>query len=436
MRISAFVHPVVLPREAFTRRLCAPQEAPCASTPRPNYGALRRAASASSAVSMLQNGEASDKDRSLERGESYLQAHQDALGSNSDVPAVPRTLWLELKSHLLRMVMQRAVQNEKYEEAGRLKGELDSLNALLMLVLESSVLQSVADLRKEMRKSDSLRLQFDLESALAEEDFKRADSTRLEIHRVLTNSPAFSGLKYFEWAWLESDLDRRIRLRHAHMAWLESDVCSRLAFVRSLQAKQLKDEVFRLQHNLKQQILEENFANAAQIRDALAAENIRRSQVDMWSQLDKQVKRQKRNIERLLPYPEKLLEHQLKEAIEKEDYENAAIIRAQLADLYLLPLLDRLRQETVHMLQMLELDKVKLLEEKLTLAIHGEEYETAAQLRNQLADLERNEMMTVLEEKLVEYGAKCFTARDMEDEEYTNQFYYLGNLQMNLEGVS
>ena len=40
-----------------------------------------------------------------------------------------------MQVHLLRPLMQHAVRNERYHEAGRLKQELDSLRALLMTVL-------------------------------------------------------------------------------------------------------------------------------------------------------------------------------------------------------------------------------------------------------------------------------------------------------------
>ena len=52
----------------------------------------------------------------------------------------------------------------------------------------------------------------------------------------------------------------------------------------------LQDTAFRLRHTLSQHILEEKYEAAAEVRDALAAENIRRDTLRMWCHLDRQLK--------------------------------------------------------------------------------------------------------------------------------------------------
>ena len=53
-------------------------------------------------------------------------------------PDVPTAIWSELKAHVLKRIMKRAVVHERYEQAARLKDELEALNSLLMQVLCSS----------------------------------------------------------------------------------------------------------------------------------------------------------------------------------------------------------------------------------------------------------------------------------------------------------
>jgi hypothetical protein len=50
-------------------------------------------------------------------------------------PDVPTAIWSELKAHVLKRIMKRAVVHERYEQAARLKDELEALNSLLMQVL-------------------------------------------------------------------------------------------------------------------------------------------------------------------------------------------------------------------------------------------------------------------------------------------------------------
>jgi hypothetical protein len=52
----------------------------------------------------------------------------------------------------------------------------------------------------------------------------------------------------------------------------------------------LQDTAFRLRHTLSQHIQEEKYEAAAEVRDALAAEDMRRDTLRMWSHLDRQLK--------------------------------------------------------------------------------------------------------------------------------------------------
>ncbi len=52
-------------------------------------------------------------------------------------PDVPTAIWSELKAHVLKRILKRAVVHERYEQAARLKDELGALNSLLMQVLRA-----------------------------------------------------------------------------------------------------------------------------------------------------------------------------------------------------------------------------------------------------------------------------------------------------------
>jgi hypothetical protein len=55
------------------------------------------------------------------------------------VPNVPVVMWSKLKSQVLKLVMQHAARKERYQEAGHLKDEINSLRTLLMLARTSEI---------------------------------------------------------------------------------------------------------------------------------------------------------------------------------------------------------------------------------------------------------------------------------------------------------
>ena len=150
------------------------------------------------------------------------------------MPNVPETIWAEFRALWLRAALRHAVRHEKYERAGRLKGQLESVQSQLMQAFEGSVHDRVARLRSKMGGSELLRLQHELEHAVAEEDYDRAAKTYQQLQLEHSKTPAFSGgFKVFEWAFLESDLDARIALHSLRMSLLESDMEMRVANLRA-----------------------------------------------------------------------------------------------------------------------------------------------------------------------------------------------------------
>ena len=155
-------------------------------------------------------------------------------------------------------------------------------------------------------------------------------------------------------------------------------------------------------------------------------------------QLRWQMRGERRMLQRLEGNPQKRFEYRLQDAIEREDYEHAALLRAERQELQEVHvnsiLLSRLQNQLATMAAKMEVDAYAALECKLHVAVGAEEFETADKLRRQLLSLERSRMMTVLEEKLLQYGAlsHCFTEADpttLKDQEHAAQFYYLGNLK-------
>ena len=298
--------------------------------------------------------DASDDENSMTQDLTHKHEHLECLrgavqGAPGavpiDAPNVPQAIWSEFKVHFLKRVMQRAVQKEKFEKAGRLQHEIESLNSGLMLAFESTLLLQVASLRARMQKCELHKLQLDLEMAVAAEDYESAENTQRVIQQTENRTPAFSGFKYFEWAWLESDLDRRLYWKNFQKSWMESAIETRVTVLRSRHLLQLQDEVYRLEHLLWQDIQLENYENAARIRDELDAEKMRRESICMWSQLERQVMSMQRHMECLQAHPDKFLEYKYKEAVQKEDYETAAQFCAQLSVMNQESLLGRLEKE-------------------------------------------------------------------------------------------
>eukprot|EP00802_Teleaulax_amphioxeia_P009365 Tamp_09381.p1 GENE.Tamp_09381~~Tamp_09381.p1 ORF type:complete len:556 (-),score=89.82 Tamp_09381:518-2146(-) len=360
------------------------------------------------------------------------------------MPNVPETIWAEFRALWLRAALRHAVRHEKYERAGRLKGQLESVQSQLMQAFEGSVHDRVARLRSKMGGSALLRLQHELEHAVAEEDYDRAAKTYQQLQLEHSKTPAFSGgFKVFEWAFLESDLDARIALHSLRMSLLESDMEMRVA---NLRARLGHDTAYRLEKEMHEHIALEDYDLAAAKRAELDEENLRRDQSRMWVQLRRQTCAEQRRLLRMRARPEKLLEYQLQDAIDREDYESAARFRAKLQEVHITSLLGRLQDQMDRMVAKMEVDAYAALECKFHVAVRAEEFETADQLRRQLDSLERSRMMTVLEEKLVQHGARCFTAQaaqalapddtglaalkaDADEQEAQKQFYYLGNLK-------
>ena len=86
-------------------------------------------------------------------------------------------------------------------------------------------------MRQQLQNSEINLLRHDLSTAVAEEDYDRAETTQLRLQHTENNTPAFSGsgLKYLDWAWLESDLDTRVFLRGFHSLVMQSAIEARVA---------------------------------------------------------------------------------------------------------------------------------------------------------------------------------------------------------------
>lgn len=352
------------------------------------------------------------------------------------MPNVPETVFAEFRALWLRAVLRRAVRRENYDTASLLKGKLASVQSQLMHAIEGSVHERVARLRNKVEKSELLRLQHELDQALAEEDYNRAAKTQQQLQREHSKTPAFSGgLKMLDWAWIEADLDARIALHSLRMSCLQADIEARVAL---LGVKQKHDTAHRLEAKLHELIAMEDYEQAAVAQAKLDEENIRRDRDRMWVQLGWQIRGERRMLQRLEGNPQKRFEYRLQDAIEREDYEHAALLRAERQELQEVHvnsiLLSRLQNQLATMAAKMEVDAYAALECKLHVAVGAEEFETADKLRRQLLSLERSRMMTVLEEKLLQYGAlsHCFTEADpttLKDQEHAAQFYYLGNLK-------
>jgi len=353
-------------------------------------------------------------------------------------PDVPTAIWSELKAHVLKRILKRAVVHERYEQAARLKDELGALNSLLMQALEGSLRDRVSQMRKQVRASAELQLQIDLSIALAEEDYSKAAATRAHMDAVQRASPPFAGIRnLLHLALLESDLDTRIALGTLHRNWVLADVEARVRRQRGREAERLRqDAAFRLQHQLHHAVVLEEYDRAAKIRDALDAENRRREIEQMWSQLQRQVLSVERELLWLQRRPRQLLTYQLEEAVAQEDYEQAEEIRQQLAHVTSEAVLSRLEEQLATAVGQggARKGESEKLEEELARAVAAEDFQQASSLHRRLLALERSRMMSTLEQKLVEYGANVCLSPDPASEHVTasNQFYYLGNLQNHL----
>ena len=75
---------------------------------------------------------------SFQTGERQLKNSLPAPHAQG-VPNVPVLMWSKLKSQVLKLVMQHAARKERYQEAGQLKDEINSLRTLLMLARTSEI---------------------------------------------------------------------------------------------------------------------------------------------------------------------------------------------------------------------------------------------------------------------------------------------------------
>ena len=403
------------------------------------------------------------------------------------VPDAATSVWSALKLHVLKTVMQHAVNRQRFEDAVRLKGEVDELSALHMVVVEDKIRDRVSRMRQRLQKSDLLRLRHELDMALAEEDYARAVGTDASLRHKCISTPAFDGAKHLDWIWLATDVDVSLRKRRMQLKWLELNVRRRVRTLRSRTMLQLEDRAFRLQSDLHLLVQEEDYRRAAHVHAALREELGRRERERMWSDLKQRVDAQRQHEELLARHPLEELEYQLQDAVAREEYDDACELRGRLSALRQDSLLETLQDEIAaaradsshsrglegvgQEVQARRVDgwtqgtqspsmpgvqdegarlqkqpaaaddgpRLPLkagggedvteesvgLQEQLDAAVGKQDFKTAASLRRRQLALEHRQMMAMLEEKLVQSGAQRFSEPASSP---LSQFAYLGNL--------
>ena len=255
------------------------------------------------------------------------------LFGNSLGPQSPEAVSsFKLRILLLHMRLKVALREERYEHASRLQKQLDELRSkdtdILVTKLHNVSKVMKADLEKQRSEHEAMRIQHELDMAVAEQNFTHASVLREVLKSTVSladKQPAFAASNIV-------NSSKHALLNRIDIAWLESELATRVALMKAKHEASMQDPVARLEYQLRVALDGEDFEMASEVHERLRHHQDRQDEHAMWRELRRALGDYKARIKRLSKDPEKNLRHHLGNAINAEDYEEAACLWSQICE--------------------------------------------------------------------------------------------------------
>uniref|UniRef100_A0A6U2GBG8 Hemimethylated DNA-binding domain-containing protein n=2 Tax=Hemiselmis andersenii TaxID=464988 RepID=A0A6U2GBG8_HEMAN len=282
-------------------------------------------------------------------------------------------LWLWLERRLAA-----EVRKENFKEAAAIKQEMQAVHAKALAMLEVKIQSAASKMRVEnakKRKDVWERIKMDLEQAVVEEDYQRAEKLRAEKEAEEQRQ-----------AQKESMLPFRL-LKKVDNFWLEGELNNKIAAMRAREDQRMKDPVARLKHELVEALEEDDYEKAAKVSSELKEEEHKRDVERMERQLKRDRNYVRLEEERLKKDPVLYLEHRLNDQVQAEDFEEAQVTARELGAARAAKAVQDLTNRTALMKDMMaRVGEVGRLKERIQDAVEAEDYELADALRAELIE--------------------------------------------------
>jgi protein-arginine kinase activator protein McsA len=171
--------------------------------------------------------------------------------------------------------------------------------------------------------------------------------------------------------------------------WLDGEINNKIQQLRSKEEKILEDPVARLQHEMKTAIDEEDFERAAIAREMLIQEEHKRDLDRMEKSLNRECGFRKLEVEKLKQQPIAYLAQKLQDEIDAEDYEAAFETCSMLARKNLEAVMADMVNRTREARETFErLDQISRLEIEQEGAVADEDYQAAVEIRDKIMSMD------------------------------------------------
>jgi hypothetical protein len=171
--------------------------------------------------------------------------------------------------------------------------------------------------------------------------------------------------------------------------WLDGEINNKIQQLRSKEEKILEDPVARLQHEMKTAIDEEDFERAAIAREMLIQEEHKRDVDRMEKLLTRECGYRKLEMEKLKQHPIAYLAQKLQDEIDAEDYEAALETCSMLARKNFEAIMVDMVNRTREARETFErLDQISRLEIEQEGAVADEDYQAAQEIRDKIMGMD------------------------------------------------
>jgi protein-arginine kinase activator protein McsA len=274
--------------------------------------------------SLQMSGQPGDNNGGLGGSPEYVDVFGNSIG-----PMCPEAVSnFKLRILLLHMNLKVALRQERYHRASRIKRQISNLRSQDIEVLVGKLLNVSRVMKEDLarkRQDDPItRIEHELETAVAEQNFTQAGLLRDELKKQATAEESTPVARVVNGS-------KSAILHHIDVAWLESEITTRVNVMRTNLDATLRDPVVRLEYELGLALEGEDYFQAAKITKELNDHLHRRSVRAMMDELQRSLKSHKTQLKEMRKDPERRLRYLLSNALNAEQYEDAVELRDQLS---------------------------------------------------------------------------------------------------------
>ena len=244
----------------------------------------------------------------------------------------------KLQILLLSMRLKVALRQERYDKASSIKQQISELRSQDTDVLIGK-LHNVSRIMKEnlarkRREHPRARLEHALEIAVAEQNFTKAGVISDSLRR-LQDPPAEAAVAHAIKGAKASNgsITTLAILQRVDWVWLETEITTRVGLMKKSHEAMLRDTGVKLEHDISKAVEDQDFERAAELQRQLREREHEQQVKSMMRELERCLSSLKSQLNKLGAQPARLLQYRLQTAINAEDYEEAARLKEQLAEL-------------------------------------------------------------------------------------------------------